>query len=87
MPGDIDPLADAFLDGLMAERDEAEAKAKERRAQEESEKANELDGRLAEKFVDRPVPKSALFRAIEEKGELTDEDIRKLVAAEVRRGI
>jgi len=83
MPGDIDPLADAFIDGLMAEREEAEAKARERRAQEESEKVSELDERLA----DRPVPKSALFRLIEEKGELTDEDLHKLVAREVRKGI
>ena len=83
MIDDIDPQADAFIDGLMAEREEAEAKARERRAQEESEKVSELE----ERFAGRPVPKSALFRAIEEKGELTDEDIHKLVAKEVRRGI
>lgn len=83
MPDDIDPQADAFIDGLMAERKEAEAKAEERRAQERGEKVSELE----ERFVDRPVPTSALFRAIEEKGELTEEDIRRLVAQEVRKGI
>jgi len=86
MPDDIDPLADAFIDGLMAERNEALAKAKEREAQAEGEKVGELNEELAG-YVDRPVPTSALFRAIEEKGELTAEDIRKLAAKEIRRGI
>lgn len=86
MPDDIDPQADAFLDGLMAERDAAVAKAREREIEEERKVMDDLDGKFVE-MTDRPAPKSALFRAIEEKGELTDEDIHKLVAKEVRRGI
>ena len=84
---DIDPLADAFIDGLMAERNEALATAKQREAEAKGEKVSELSEELAG-HVERPVPTSALFRAIEEKGgELTTEDIRQLAAKEVRRGI
>lgn len=86
MPDDIDPLADAFIDGLMAERNEALATAEERQAKARGEKASELNEELAD-YAERPVPTSALFRAIAEKGELTAEDIRKLAATEVRRGI
>lgn len=83
---DIDPLADAFIDGLMAERNEALATAKQREAEAKGEKVSELSEELAG-HVERPVPTSVLFRAIAEKGELTAEDIRKLAATEVRRGI
>jgi len=81
-----DPLADAYIDKLMDERREAERIAQEREAAEKGTQADDLDARVA-RITDRPVPRSALFRLIEEKGELTDEDIHKLVAKEVRRGI
>lgn len=83
---DIDPLADAFIDGLMAERNEALAIAKQREAEAKGEKVSELNEELAG-HVERPVLTSTLYRAIEEKGELTAEDIRQLAAKEVRRGI
>lgn len=86
MGRDVDPLADAFLDKLMAERNEAERIAQEREAEERGTQAANLDDRVAQ-VADKPVPKSALFRLIEEKGEVTDKDIHELVSKEVRRGI
>jgi len=84
---DSDPLADAFIDGLMAERNEALAIAKQREAEAQGEKVSELSEELAGE-TERPVPTSALFRAIAEKGgDLTAEDIHRLAAKEVRRGI
>jgi len=81
-----DPLADSFLDRLMAERREAENIAAEREGQAASEAVSTVEDRFTE-ITDQPVPKSALFRAIEEKGELTEDDLHKLVAREVKRGI
>lgn len=81
-----DPLADAFLDRLMAEREEAENIAAEREGRARAESAERVDAKVSA-ITERPVPKSAIMKLIDEKGELTEEDLHKLVAREVKRGI
>lgn len=80
MNDDFDPQADAVVDRLLAELKEAEAKGNALRAK------NQPPVPTTE--VKPPVIKSALYRRIQETGgNLSEADIMKLVAREVRRGV
>jgi len=80
MNDDFDPQADAVIDKLLAELKAAEIKGAEVRAKNQPPAETSTD-------VKPPVFKSALYKKIQEKGNLSEKDIMKLVAREVRRGI
>ena len=80
MNDDFDPQADAVVDRLLAELKAAEVKGAELRAKNQPPAETKPN-------VKSPVFKSTLYKKIQEKGNLSQEDIMKLVAQQVRQGV
>lgn len=80
MSDDFDPQADAVIDKLLAELEAAQVKGAELRAKNQPPAETRTD-------IKPPVLKSALYKKIQAQGSLSEKDIMKLVAKEVRRGI
>jgi len=82
----MDTQADRVIDRLLAERKRAEGIAAGQQGAVQEQQVQTVEEQIVEKTL-KPARRSAIQRIIEEKGEVSPEDLQRLIAKDVRRGI